>query len=389
MENQKHKFQIKESVSYINCAYMAPLLKSTEEAGIEGMIRKRNPFEVAQEDFFTDVDRLKDLFAQLINCRPGQVALFPSTSYGFASVLNNIPSEGRKHCVVIENEFPSGYFAAEKWAQKHQAKLEIVAASDFGSRIENWNEAVLNAITPETAFVLLSYVHWMDGSIFDLKRLGEKCKSLGVKLIIDGTQGIGALPLDLQECHVDALICATYKWLLGPYSSAIGYIGDTFSQGEPLEESWMNRLNAHDFANLANYEASYFPLAGRFNVGETSDFMKIPMLIDSIGQLLEWKVQEIQAYCKQILAPLRDFMAENGVHLENEQFQAQHLTGFQMNERLNAQELIPALKANNIILSVRGNSLRVSPNVYNTDEDIEKLIGVLKQNIKITQHSSF
>ncbi|MCE3295502.1 MAG: aminotransferase class [Crocinitomicaceae bacterium] len=387
MQNQKHKFRIQEGISYINCAYMAPLMQSTEEAGIQGMIRKRNPFEISQEDFFTEVTQLKGLFAQVVNCRPGQVALFPSTSYGFASVLNNILSEGRKHCVLIENEFPSGYFAAEKWAQKHQARLEVVAAGDFGSRIENWNEAVLNAITPETAFVLLSYVHWFDGSIFDLKRLGEKCKSLGVKLIVDGTQGIGALPLDLQEYHVDALVCATYKWLLGPYSSAIGYISDTFSQGEPLEESWMNRQNAQDFANLANYEESYFPLAGRYNVGETSDFMKIPMLIDSIGQLLEWQSREIQAYCKKILSPLRDFMAENGIHLEAERFQAQHLVGFQMNERLNAQELIPALKANNIILSVRGNSLRVSPHLYNTEQDIEKLIGVLKENIKIIQHS--
>lgn len=382
MQNQKHKFQIKEGVSYINCAYMSPLLKSTEQAGMEGMMRKRNPFEIPQEDFFTDVDRLKGLFAQLVNCQAGQVALFPSTSYGFASVLNNISPEGRKHCVLIENEFPSGYFAAEKWARKHQAKLEIITASDSASKIEDWNEAVINAVTSETAFVLLSYVHWMDGSIFDLKRLGNKCRELGVKLLVDGTQGVGALPLDLQQCHVDALICATYKWMFGPYSSAIGYISDDFSRGDALEESWMNRQNAHDFASLANYEDSYFPQAGRYNVGETSDFMRTPMLIDSLGQLLSWKVDEIQAYCKNLLAPLRDFMAENDVHLENEQFQSQHLVGFRMNERLNAQELIPALKANNIVLSVRGNSLRVSPNVYNTTEDIEKLIGVLKQNIR-------
>ncbi len=387
MQNQKHKFQIKEGVSYINCAYMAPLLKSSEEAGIAGMIRKRNPFEIAQEDFFTDVERVKQLFARVVNCQPGQVALFPSTSYGFASVLNNISSEGRKHAVLIENEFPSGYFAARKWADKHGARLEVIGAGDSAARIENWNEELLRAITPETAFVLLSYVHWMDGAIFDLKRIGDQCKKTGVKLLVDGTQGVGALPLDLQECHVDALVCATYKWLLGPYSSALGYISDSFAGGDAIEESWMNRSNAQDFANLANYENTYFPQAGRYNVGETSDFMKIPMLIDSLGQLLEWEVAGIQAYCKNILSPLRDFMAENDVHLEEEQFQSRHLVGFRMNERLNAQELIPALKANHIILSVRGNSLRVSPHVYNTNEDIEKLIGVLKQNIKIIQHS--
>jgi selenocysteine lyase/cysteine desulfurase len=217
----------------------------------------------------------------------------------------------------------------------------------------------------------------MDGSIFDLEKIGKKCHSFGAKLLVDGTQSVGAKPMDVKLQQVDALICATYKWLFGPYSSAIGYISSDFHQNEALEESWMNRRNAVNFAKLADYESDYFPGAAKFNVGETNDFIKIPMLNAAFRQILDWKVSEIQNYCQELLLPLKNFMAENGSQLENDKFQAQHLIGFQLNKKLNAQALMENLKKNQIILSVRGNSLRVSPNVYNTTEDIQRLIEAL------------
>lgn len=388
MENQKDKFQIREGVSYINCAYMSPLMRSSEEKGYEGLIRKRNPFEVAQEDFFTDVTRVKELFGRLVNCQPGQVALFPSTSYGFASVLNNIKAGDRDHCILVANEFPSGYMAADKWAGKHGASLKIIAPEKSPEKIRQWNQDLLEAISEKTAFVLVSSVHWMDGSVFDLERIGAKCRSLGAKLIVDGTQSVGAMPMDVQRFQIDALICATYKWLFGPYSTAIGYLGECFENGEAIEESWMNRTNAYDFSSLANYGQEYFPMSGRYNVGETSDFIKTPMLIDSLSRVLEWQPQNIRDYCKELLEPLCNFMNENGIFLEDGEFQAGHLVGFGLNDRLKSDVLIPKLREKNIILSVRGTSLRVSPNVYNTEEDISKLVDVLKENI-VNPYSSF
>ncbi len=378
MQNQKDKFQLKEGVSYINCAYMSPLLKSSEEAGFEGMKRKRNPFEVTQEDFFKDVVLAKDAFSRIVNCEAESVAIFPSVSYGFASVLNSFQAKNKKHCILVSNEFPSGYFEAEKWAKKNTAELKVVSPTNSNQRIETWNEDILNAINEDTAFVLMSSVHWMDGSIFDLEKIGAKCRLFGAKLLVDGTQTVGALPLDLKKANVDFLVCATYKWLFGPYSSAIGYVSSEFEQGEALEESWMNRSNAVDFSKLADYGNTYFPGAAKFNVGETNDFIKIPMLVNSFEQILDWKVSEIQAYCKGLLKPLCDFMAENGSFLESERYQAKHLIGFQLNQKLNAQEVMENLKKNQIYLSVRGTSLRVSPNVYNTEDDIKKLIEVLK-----------
>jgi selenocysteine lyase/cysteine desulfurase len=379
----KDKFQLKKGIRYINCAYMAPLLKSSEELGIEGLKRKRNPFEISELDFFTDVEKVKVKFGELVNCKNSQVALIPSVSYGFASVFKNLKHKKGQHGIVISDEFPSGYFSASVWCKKNSAELKIIHAPDsLLERGKIWNEKLLEAIDEKTAFVLISSVHWMDGTKFDLETLGNKCKEFGVKFLIDGTQSVGALKMDVQKFNIDALICAGYKWLLGPYSQALAFISDSFNEGSPLEESWMNRTNAHNFSKLASYENAYFPNASRYNVGETSDFTKIPMINESLRQILEWKVDTIQAYCKEIVSPLIDFLKTNEITVEDEKYRTNHLLGFKLPKYIKPSTLLEDLQKEKIYLSLRGESLRISPNVYNTKEDIEILIETLKSNLK-------
>src|SRR5690606_18561046 len=136
----------------------------------------------------------------------------------------------------------------------------------------------------------ISSVHWMNGLRFDLKAIGEKCSSVGARFIVDGTQSVGALPMDVEEFKIDALICATYKWLLGPYSLGLVFMGKAFDDGVPLEESWMNRKNSMDFSTLTHYESEYEESAARYNVGETSNFILMPMLRESLAQINSWGV---------------------------------------------------------------------------------------------------
>jgi selenocysteine lyase/cysteine desulfurase len=381
MEQQRDKFNLKEGVSYINCAYMGPLLRSSEEKGIEGLKRKRNPFEVSQEDFFKDIAVVKELFGELVNAPASQIALFPSVSYGFSSVLNNLSSDGKTEAIVVSNEFPSGYFSAKSWCEKHDCNLNVIEPQTISSRNQKWSDDIIASINKQTAFVLISSVHWMDGTKFDLEKIGATCKQLGAKLLIDGTQSVGALPMDVQKFQIDALVCATYKWLFGPYSSAIGYISPSFEKGIPLEESWMNRTNAYDFSLLTNYEDAYVEGAGRYNMGESNDFIKMPILIASFQQILEWKPAEIQAYCQKLVQPIVAFFEENGIHIEDEKYQAQHLIGFKLEGKFQSEQLFEDLKVAQIFLSFRGDFLRISPNVYNTEEDMLKLLQVLRKNL--------
>ncbi|MDH3945393.1 MAG: hypothetical protein OET45_01895, partial [Chromatiales bacterium] len=85
IENQRHLFRIPDDITYLNCAYMSPQLNSVEAAGIEGLRRKSAPWEITTEDFFTDSERARELFARLIGARANDIAFIPSASYGIAT----------------------------------------------------------------------------------------------------------------------------------------------------------------------------------------------------------------------------------------------------------------------------------------------------------------
>jgi selenocysteine lyase/cysteine desulfurase len=375
MKCQKHLFQIPEGIHYLNCGYMSPLLKSVEEKGIEGMRRKRNPTAIKPVDFFTGVVGVREKFGSMVNCQPAQVAVMPSVSYGMNSVITNIPYAKGKHALTISEEFPSCYYTAQRWCKKHGTELRvIVRKEDIPEKAKDWNERILDAIGRDTAFVVMASVHWMNGTKFDLERIGNRCREVGAKFIVDGSQSVGALPIDVKKCRIDALICAAYKWLMGPYSTALSYIHEDFNGGIPLEESWMTRPNSERFDRLTNYEEGYKPGAVRFDVGQSSNFILVPMLDEALRQILEWGVEETQAYGRDLSEPLISYFLEKGAPVDHEHHRAHHLMGLSLPPGTDGEALIGELQSRNVFVSLRGTNIRISVNVFNTEEDIRELI---------------
>jgi selenocysteine lyase/cysteine desulfurase len=374
LSSQKHLFQLPDDIVYLNGAYMSPLLQSVEEAGIAGMQKKRNPGSIQSSDFFDEVDILRQRLATLVNAHPKQVAIIPSASYGLASVVNNLPLHNGKYAVTVGEEFPSDQYTIANWCRKYDKELKIIAAPiPLKDRGKMWNENLLHAIDKDTAVVILSSIHWADGSKFDLQKIGERCKEMNAIFIVDGTQSVGVMPMDVNKFKIDALVCAAYKWLLGPYSIGFSYVSEYFNEGKPLEESWMNRINASDFTSLTNYVDGYKPGAARFQVGEASNFVLTPMFVTAVEQILKWEVEEINSYCKNLVSPLQLVLQAKDFWIEEEDYRASHLFGFQLPFQYNTRNLFEFIMKRKINVSLRGNTIRVSTHVYNTERDIEAL----------------
>lgn len=376
LTNQKELFRLPKNVTYLNGAYMSPFLKSVEEIGHASVSKKCFPYEITGDDFFENTNRLKLEFSKLVAIDDEQkVAIIPSASYGIATVANNITLNTEDEILVVGEQFPSNIYSWQKIADQHNARIRIISAPiAFNRRGQGWNESILDAISDKTALVAISHVHWADGTLFDLKNIRKKTKMYNALLIIDGTQSIGALPFSVKEIQPDALICAGYKWLLGPYSIGLAYYSNTFANGLPIEENWINRKNSEDFGGLVNYEPEYQPKAGRYNVGEMSNFTLTPMLIKAIEQLNTWQPQRIQDYCKTISEKAIEKLRAIGCFIEEDKYRAQHLFGIYLPETINLDKLKAEFSKQNIYVSFRGNAIRVSPHVYNTKEDFEKLV---------------
>lgn len=373
---QKNKFQLDSGVHYLNCAYMSPILRASEEACIEILKKERNPMNRQVEEFFEPPREVKSKFARLVGAEAAQVALLSSTSYGFTSVLNNTKGKPHGNAITLKDEFPSGYFSLQRWCQEQDQELKIIGPSSSENVGISWNESLLEEINENTSVVLISTIHWMSGIVYDLEAIGHKCKEIGAVFIVDGTQSVGALPIDVKRCNIHALICATYKWLFGPYGLSLGYIHDDFCDGKPLEEAWLNRSNAQNFAGLTNYAESYTSHAGRYNSGEHSNFLLIAYLQKALDQLLEWNPSQVQQYASDLSQPLLSFLKENGISPDSEV--SDHLFSLSLPPSVDPDQLKHSLKENNVFLSVRGEHLRVSVNVFNDENDIDALILSLK-----------
>ncbi|MHA7128193.1 aminotransferase class V-fold PLP-dependent enzyme [Algoriphagus namhaensis] len=375
---QKHLFSLDPEVSYLNNAYRGPILKSSEEAALKDLYQMRNPFTQKSEDFFTTVSRVKEIFSAMVGSDAQDIALIPSTSYGFAAALSNWKPGPGKKAITVQDEFPSGYFSLKRWVEENKGELQIIGPDfEAKNRGKSWNERLLESIDTSTGVVLISSVHWMNGVKFDLEAIGQRCAEVGACFIVDGTQSVGAMPIDVKAAKIDALIVASYKWLLGPYSLGLSFFGEKFHDGKPLEESWMNRTNSHIFSELTNYQEEFLPGANRFNVGETSYFILLPMLAKALEQLMAWTPGGIQDYAASLKSELVNFQRERGLGLEMGAYASNHLFGLPLPEGSDPKEIKAKLEAEKVYVSVRGQSLRVSINVYNEARDLERLMGIL------------
>lgn len=354
---------------------MSPLPKATEQAGQLAVNQKAMPWEIGISDFFDPVLQLKKRFSQLINSsEPERIAIIPSVSYGIANVVKNIAAKEGQNVVLLQEQFPSNVYSWKRFADDNHCELRFVKPPDTKeSRGQNWNADILSAIDESTVAVTLPHVHWADGTLFDLKEIRKKTNEVGAYLIIDGTQSVGAYPFDLQAIKPDSLICAAYKWLLGPYSFGFAYYNERFDNGIPIEDNWINRKDSENFQQLVNYQPLYKTNAHRYNVGEQSNFIAIPMMTKSIELLLKLGQDNIQEYCKKIAHQTLSELKESGIWVEEEEYRSHHLFGIRLPKNMDMEDLKVKAKLANVFLSYRGDAVRISPHVYNTKEDFEKL----------------
>lgn len=380
LKNQKHLFSFPEEVVYLNIASQSPSFKKIEEAGIDAVKQKSQPQKIITDDYFEPVKEVKKLFAKIIDVDNfNRIANIPSVSYGMATVANNIVLKKDDEIVIIEEQFPSNYYVWEKLARKYDAKIIVVKKpKNIKNQGKVWNTNILDAISDKTALVAIGNIHWANGTLFDLKSVRKKTKKHNSLLIIDGSQSVGALPFSVKEIQPDALICAGYKWLFGPYGGGYGYFGAYFDIGNPLEENWSNRLNSENMTGLTNYEATYKPLANRYSVGEHASFIHVKMQIEALKQIIEWTPKAVQKYCKEITLEAVLKLKEIGCDVLNADERAHHLFGVKLPEKLNVETLKLKLKEENIFISFRGEYIRLSCHLYNTKEDFEKLVNCIK-----------
>jgi len=220
----------------------------------------------------------------------------------------------------------------------------------------------------------MGQIHWANGFIFDLKAVRKKTTQHNSLLIIDGSQSIGALPFSIKEIKPDALICAGYKWLFGPYGCAYAYYSDYFDNGNPIEQNWSIRLGSENLTGLTQLETQYKPKALRYAAGESASFIYVKMQIAALKEVLNINPKELQDYCHSISEDALEQLNALGFSSDAKELRAKHLFGIKIPDTTDLEKLKNELNKANIKVSFRGDYIRLSCHLYNTKTHFEKLV---------------
>lgn len=369
---KREEYDIPDDVTYLNCAFMSLLSKKVTELGLSSLKVKQKPWLVKTEDFFTIIESAKKEYARLIKTSINNIALIPSVSYGLAIAEKNLPVKGGG-VLVLEDQFPSNFYIWKNWCKQNNKKLEIIPKRK-GTSI---SDEIIKKIDSNLSAVAIPQVHWCDGVKIDLQEISKACKHYEVPLIVDGTQSVGAMPFLIPEIQPDFLIVANYKWMMGPYSLAFAYIDPKYHNGKPLEYGWLNKKGSDNFKNLVNYQDDFIDGAVKFDMGQKSNFALLPMATLAAREINEIGVENISSHINCLNEYFLTFFAEEKLNIWPKKLRSPHILGIDFGSSVLVEKLNNKFLSEKIYISFRGNTLRISPNIYNTKSDMEKLARVL------------
>jgi selenocysteine lyase/cysteine desulfurase len=368
IRDERAAFDVPDDVAYFNTASLAPQLHAVRAAGEAALEQRSRPWAIAGADWFSDVERLRGLFGRIVGAGPDGVAIIPATSYGFAVAARNLSLHAGQHVLVLDDEYPSGIYTWRAAVRRADAAIRTVTREPG----QSWADAVLAAADERVAIISVPNVHWTDGSVVDLAPIAARARELGARLVIDGSQSVGVMPLDVAELRPDFLITVGYKWLLGPFAVGYLYVAEEHRDGEPLEENWIGRAGSEDFDRLVDYTDEYQPGARRFDVGQRTHFELTPMAIVALEQVLAWGVEEIGATLARRTADIARHAAGLGVEPTPEDRRGPHLLGVRLPEAARSR-IVPALEEQSCFAALRAGVLRISSHLHVTDGDVRRL----------------
>ena len=372
MQDYRQEFFDFSPTVYLNCAYQGPFPRKTVARIQEAVELKCHPDRLEAPEYFDLPERVRARIANLIGADASEIALTNSATQGVGIVATGLDLKAGDEVVVSAGNFPSNLFT---WLhlRRRGVKVHVLKPPRGFVRPED----AAQALGPRTKVLALDWVSYIHGGRLDLTALGELVHRNGGILVIDGTQGVGALEVKVHDLPVDVLAVAAYKWLLGPYGTGFAYLSPAVRDRLDLQVvNWMSVEGSADFESLPMDDFSLVQGARVFDVPETSNFINLYALEASIEFVESATVRAVTLHCRRLLDRLAGGLERRGFKLSvaAEPERQSTILGFQTDSRQATANLYEKIRANRVAVSLRQGMIRVSPYLYNTEEDIDRLL---------------
>ncbi len=381
LPSQRASFDVPRDICYLNAASYSPLPIHTLEAGRSAVDRKGRPWTIEASFQNTQHERARTAAARLIQADPSDIALIPSISYGVATAAKLFTPGRGTRVLVLENDHSSPVLEWHARAEAQGFAVETVRQPDDA----DWTSAVLESIersgAPPVSLASISSVHWSDGGLIDIEKVGSALRQRGAAFLIDATQSAGVLALDVRRLDPDFVIFPTYKWLVGPYGRAFLYVAKRHQNGVPLEQTAAGRRNVRAENAVYFTDLDYVPDARRFDMGERDFFISLEMASIGMEMMADWGApaiaQRLAILSERIATGVRDI----GVSVPATHLRAPHILSLAFEGGMPAG-LVAGLAGEGVYVAPRLGRMRVSPHVYNDEGDADRFVEVLTRRLR-------
>ena len=378
LPSQRALFDIPRDVCFLNAASWSPLPLAVQEAGRAAVSRKGQPWKLESNFQSQQYERARKAAAALIGADPADVALIPSVGYGVATAGKVLAIPRGSRVLVLQDDHTSPVLEWMSRAETGGYTVETVKQPADG----DWTSAVLDAIdrpgAAPLALVSISSVHWSDGGALDMPRIARTAKAKGAALLVDATHDVGVRRIDVKSLDPDFLIFPTYKWVLGPYGRAFMYVAKRRQNGVPLEQISASRRAVSAEDTVYFRDVSYVEGARRYDMGERDHFISLEMAAVGMEMMAGWGNEPIVARLSMLTDRLADGLANSGVRVIDKKLRAPHVLSLAFPKGM-APDLPKKLAAENVYAAPRLGRLRISPHVYNDEEDVERFVEVFRK----------
>jgi len=374
---RREEFGALDGTIYLNSASIGPMPERTRRRTAEFAAVRAAPHRTTDRELFEEFERARQLAARLVNATPGEIALSVNTTYGLNLAAGGLPLAEGDVVVTSDREFPANVYPW-LWQERRGVRLERLPVTAEGWPDED--RLVERMGDPAVKAVGVSLVQFSNGYRVDLARLSRRARETGTYLVVDAIQGLGAVPVDLAVTPVDVLSCGGQKWLLSPWGSGFTYVRkDLIARLDPVVVGWMAFQGTDDFTRLTEYDPRLLDDARRYEV-ITLPFQDFAGFNTSVDLLLGVGVGEIAAHLRGLHQPVLEWARRRGVRVSSP-------TGAHGSAIVCVAVPDPAgtykrIRAEGVVASVREGAIRLSPHLFNSMEEMERVVGLLERGLR-------
>jgi selenocysteine lyase/cysteine desulfurase len=381
LASQRALFDMPRHICYLNSASYSPLPLRTQEAGRAAVRRKGTPWTLDAAFANGQHERARAAAARLINANPADIALIPSISYGVATAAKVLTIDRGTRIVVLEDDHSSPVLEWQARANALTFTVETVRRPEDG----DWTSSVLAAIerpgAPPVSLASISSVHWSDGGLIDIEKVGASLRRRGASFLLDATHSAGVLTMDVRRLDPDFVIFPTYKWLLGPYGRAFLYVAKRHQGGIPLEQTSFGRRDVRAENEVYFADLRYVDDARRFDMGERDHFISMEMASIGMEMMGDWGAAAVGQRLLMLTERIAEGLRGIGVSVPERRVRAPHILSLGFKGGIPAG-LVEGLASEDIYVAARLRRMRISPHVFNDEADADRFVAALVKRLR-------